>query len=225
PEILQEATTMVAKQADVIDLNLGCPVQKAERQGVGAVLLQKPDLVEKLVHAMRTVTEKPITAKMRLVKSIPKSVALAKCIERGGVNAITVHGRTKTQKRKGMIDFEAVKAIKESVAIPVINNGGVQNQNSLVEIQEKTGCDGFMLARSAIGNPGIFAEVQGKQGISKEKALKRYLELCTELNFRHFGRIKQQCLRFGHALNNKSLSRAMEKVRSSKELEKITSTF
>ena len=218
PKSLRGAVGIVAETADLIDLNLGCPVSKAERSGVGAILLQKPDKVAELVKAMRLASDKPITAKMRLLDSLSESVSLAKRIELAGADALTVHGRTKQQKRAGPVDFEAIRTIKESLSIPVINNGGIVDQKSLLEIQEKTNCDGFMLARSAIGNPGIFAQLQGKKGISREDGLKRYLELCTELAFSNFGRIKQQSLRFTHAMNDPELHRKIEKSRSIVEI-------
>ncbi len=223
PKSLSEAVLIVAETADILDLNLGCPVPKAEKSGVGAVLLEKPEKIVELVKAMRSATDKPVTVKMRLLDSVSKSIALARAIEKAGADAITVHGRTKQQKRAGPVDFEAVRQIKESLSIPVINNGGIVDRNSLLEIQEKTGCDGFMLARSAIGNPGIFAELQGKKGISKLDGLKRYLELCNELEFRHFGRIKQQCLRFASAMGNKALCRSFEKAKTIPELEWVLS--
>ncbi len=223
PETLSKAVSIAAETAELVDLNLGCPVPKAEKTGVGAVLLEKPEKIVELVKAMRSATDKPVTVKMRLLDSLPKSIALAKAIENAGADAITVHGRTKQQKRAGPVDFEAVRSIKENLSIPVFNNGGIVDRNSLLEIQEKTGCDGFMLARSAIGNPGIFADLQGKKGISKEAGLKRYLELCSEIEFRHFGRIKQQCLRFASAMGNKALCRSFEKAKTILELEQILS--
>lgn len=221
PKSLSEAVLIAAEKADLVDLNLGCPVPKAEKSGVGAVLLEKPGKVVELVKAMRSATNKPVTVKTRLLDSVSKSTALAKAIEKAGADAITVHGRTKQQKRAGPVDFEAVRQIKESLSIPVINNGGIVDRNSLLEIQEKTGCDGFMLARSAIGNPGIFAELQEKKGISRLDGLKRYLELCNELEFRHFGRIKQQCLRFCHTMKNQELHQRLEKTKKFDELKQV----
>lgn len=221
PQMLSKAVSIAAKTADLVDLNLGCPVPKASASGVGAVLLEKPEKIVELVKAMRLATEKPITAKMRLLDSLSKSVSLAQQIEKAGADAITVHGRTKQQKHAGPVDFEAIRSIKEALLIPVINNGGIVDRTSLLEIQEKTACDGFMLARSAIGNPGIFAQLQGKKGISKMDGLKRYLELCQELGFMHFGRIKQQALRFAHEMKNLELHQRLEKAKTIPEIQTI----
>lgn len=218
PKVLAQATAVVAKTADLVDLNLGCPVSRAQNCGVGAVLLHQPTLVGQLVAAMRSATEKPITAKIRLLENWKESVKLAQVIESAGADAVTVHGRTPTQRSSTDVNLKAVAAIKEAVSIPVINNGGVTDATSLNEIRKKTGCAGFMLARSAIGNPGIFAQLQDKKGISKRDGLKRYLEICDEIGFRNFGRIKQQSLRFAGAAKDTELCRKLEKSKSTAEI-------
>lgn len=218
PNTLQKAVFNITSRCDLVDLNLGCPVPRAHRQGVGAALLDKPELIGKLVKAMRSATEKPITAKMRILDTVAESVHLARIIEANGADALTVHGRTKQQHHSGAVDFDAVLAIKEAVSIPVINNGGITGRASMLEIQAKTKCDGFMLARSAIGNPGIFAELQGKKAMVPADALKRYLQICNETGFSHRGRIKQQAIRFASVIGNAELSQKLEKVKTKEEL-------
>ncbi|MFH0954618.1 MAG: tRNA-dihydrouridine synthase family protein [Candidatus Micrarchaeota archaeon] len=200
--------------ADLFDLNLGCPVRKATSQGVGSALLSDPVKIGEIISAMRKATDKPITAKMRVPYKVETAVEIAKILEKNGCDAITIHARTPKQFHTGIINFDAVRLIRESIGIPVINNGGVRDKESLELIFEKTGCEAVMLARSAIGNPGIFAELSGKKGISKIDGLKRYLVLCQELGFTHSGRIKQQAIRFASANKSADLVKKLEKVRS-----------
>lgn len=205
--------------ADLFDLNMGCPVRKATSQGVGSALLSDPIKIGEIIAAMRGATDKPVTAKMRVPYKVDTAIEIAKILEKNGCDAITVHARDPKQFHKGAVNLEAVRKIRESVSIPIINNGGVKDTKSLALTFEQTGCQAVMLARSAIGNPGVFSELQGKKPISKENALKRYLELCHDLKFLHPGRIKQQALRFAHEMKNPQLHEQLLHARKIEEVE------
>jgi len=211
--------------ADLFDLNMGCPVRKATSQGVGSALLSDPIKIGQIIAAMRGATNKPVTAKMRVPYKVDAAIEIAKILEKNGCDAITVHARDPKQFHAGAVNLEAVKKIRESVSIPIINNGGVKDNESLQFIFEQTGCDAVMLARSAIGNPGVFAKLQGKKPISKENGLKRYLALCHEMGYLHPGRIKQQALRFAHEMKNPGLHEQLLHTRKIEEVEKLATAL
>ncbi|MDO8625524.1 MAG: tRNA-dihydrouridine synthase family protein, partial [Candidatus Diapherotrites archaeon] len=218
PESLAKAISILEPHTDTFDLNLGCPAKRTINSGVGSALLTTPDQIIVLVSAMRNATTKPITVKIRLPDDKRLSLGVAKAIEAAGADALTVHARTVTQGRSGPVDTDIVAQIKDALAIPVINNGGVYDAQSFKDILSKTGCDGVMLARSAIGNPGIFAELSGGGPMDRVVALRQYLAYCHETGFLHAGRIKTNALHFlEHA--PAEVKRMVQKIRTITELE------
>ena len=164
PNLLAEAAKRLeGLGADVIDLNLGCPVNKVVKDQCGSALLREPDQVahifEKLVPAVKI----PVTMKMRTgfdEGDDERFLEVARIAERAGVAAITAHGRTQKQLYRGLSNHEAIRKVKESVSIPVIGNGDIRDGDDARKMVAATGCDGVMLARGALGNPWIYREEQ-----------------------------------------------------------------
>ncbi len=221
PGKLLEAIRLLEDQADLFDLNLGCPSPRTRATGHGSALLAFPQKISQLVAAMRKATDKPITAKIRLPPHPEHAVALSKLIADAGADALTVHARAVSARHSGDVDLGIVARIKSELSIPVINNGGVRNAETLGIIAAQTNCDGFMLARSAIGNPGIFAQVQQQVPISSQEALVRYLSYCEEFEFRAFGRIKMQCLHFV-ARQSPQIKNQFQKAKTFEELRTLS---
>ncbi|MDE7263660.1 MAG: tRNA dihydrouridine synthase DusB [Anaeroplasmataceae bacterium] len=148
--------------ADIIDINMGCPVNKvAKKSHAGAALLQDPDLVFEIVSSVVQAVHKPVTVKIRIgwdMDSI-NAVDVAKKIEAAGASAITVHGRTRSQFYSGKADLDWIKRVKESVSIPVIGNGDIVDIASAQHMLEYTGVDAIAIGRGALGNPFIFREL------------------------------------------------------------------
>ena len=148
--------------ADIIDINMGCPVNKvAKKNGAGASLLQDPNKVYEITKAVVEAVSKPVTVKIRIgwdANSI-NCVENAKLIEKAGASAITVHGRTRSQFYSGKADWSYIKAVKDAVSIPVIGNGDIVDINTAKEMLEYTGCDAIAIARGSLGNPFIFREL------------------------------------------------------------------
>ena len=148
--------------ADIIDINMGCPVNKvAKKSHAGASLLQDPELVYNIVKNVVENVSKPVTVKMRIgwdYDSI-NAVENAKMIEKGGASAITIHGRTRSQFYTGKADLEWIKKVKEAVSIPVIGNGDIIDVESAKKMLEYTGVDAIAIGRGALGNPFIFREL------------------------------------------------------------------
>lgn len=163
--------------ADIIDINMGCPVNKvAKKSHAGAALLQDPDFVYEIVSNVVSAVSKPVTVKIRIgwdMESI-NAVEVAKKIEKAGASAITVHGRTRSQFYSGKADLEWIKKVKESVHIPVIGNGDITDISSAKHMLEYTGVDAIAIGRGALGNPFIFRELLSyfQDGIVAEKPTK-----------------------------------------------------
>ena len=148
--------------ADIIDINMGCPVNKvAKKSGAGASLLQEPEKVYEIVKAVVEAVKKPVTVKIRIGWDFDhiNCVENAKLIEKAGASAICVHGRTRSQFYSGNADLKYIKMVKEAVSIPVIGNGDITDIKSAQKMFDETGCDAIAIATGALGNPFIFREL------------------------------------------------------------------
>jgi tRNA-dihydrouridine synthase B len=192
PYIMSEAAAMVeASGADILDINLGCSVKKVLKTGSGAALMKTPDKAEKIFLTVRKAIRIPLTVKMRAGwdKSGKEAIAIAKAAEAGGVDGITVHPRLATQGFGGKADWSLIRAVKNSVSIPVIGNGDIVAPEDVLTMKENTGCDGVMIGRAAIGNPWVFSQVMcvmsGKEAVPPDllqrfDAITRYLNTSIE---------------------------------------------
>ena len=169
PIIMGQATKIVEKYADIIDINMGCPAPKVVKNGDGSKLLLNLVLIGQIVEEVVKSTNKPVTVKIRKGWNDENIVAVeaAKIIEVAGAKAITVHGRTREQYYSGQVDLEIIKKVKEAIHIPVIGNGAVKTSEDAKKMFEYTGVDGIMIGRASLGNPWIFKEIL--QGESSEK--------------------------------------------------------
>jgi nifR3 family TIM-barrel protein len=156
-ETLVEAAKFVDKNttADIIDINMGCPVPKITKCDAGAKWLLDPNKVYEMVAAVVDAVEKPVTVKMRIGWDENHIYAIenAQAVERAGGQAVAVHGRTRAQMYEGKADWNIIKQVKQSVNIPVIGNGDVETPQDAKRMLDEIGVDGVMIGRAALGNP------------------------------------------------------------------------
>jgi len=141
--------------ADIIDINMGCPVPKITKCDAGAKWLLDPDKIYEMVAAVVDAVEKPVTVKMRMGwdENHVYAVRNAQAVQRAGGQAVTLHGRTRVQMYEGKANWDIIREVKQSVDIPIIGNGDVQTPQDAKRMLEETGCDGVMIGRAALGNP------------------------------------------------------------------------
>ena len=155
------AKEMEKAGADIIDINMGCPMQKVVKNGDGSALMKNVPLAAAVVKAMVQAVHVPVTVKMRLgwTRETENCVELAKAVEEAGASAITVHGRTREDFYTGCADWEKIGEVVEAVHIPVFGNGDVVDGPTAARLMKETGCVGVAIGRAAWGNPWVFERV------------------------------------------------------------------
>mgnify|MGYP001362487274 FL=1 len=156
-ETLVEAARYVDRNtnADIIDINMGCPVPKITKCDAGARWLLDPNKIYEMVAAVVDAVKKPVTVKMRIGWDDEHIYAVenAQAVERAGGSAVSVHGRTRAQLYTGKANWDMIRDVKKAVSIPVIGNGDVFTPEDAKRMLDQTGCDGVMIGRGALGNP------------------------------------------------------------------------
>jgi nifR3 family TIM-barrel protein len=182
---LVEAAQFVDKNtnADIIDINMGCPVPKITKCDAGAKWLLDPDKIYEMVSAVVEAVDKPVTVKMRMGWDEDHIFAVknAQAVERAGGQAVALHGRTRVQMYEGIANWDIIREVKQSINIPLIGNGDVQTPQDAKRMLEETGCDGVMIGRAALGNPWmIYRTVQyletGK--LMDEPTVREKMDVC-----------------------------------------------
>lgn len=163
PEVMAQAAAVVEEAgADIVDINMGCPVKKVVKNGDGSALMKNLPLAEKVIRAVVGAVSIPVTVKMRTGWDEHSFTApeLAKRAEAAGAAAVTVHGRTREQFYSGRADWQKIKAVVDAVSIPVIGNGDVTSGPAAKRLMDETGCQAVMVGRAAQGNPWIFPQIR-----------------------------------------------------------------
>ena len=160
PEIMRDAApyALELSGADILDINMGCPVGKIIRSGDGSALMKDPDLAGRIVEAVVQAVDVPVTVKFRKGwdGGSVNAVEFAKVIEQAGASAIAVHGRTRVQMYAGKADWDIIRDVKSAVSIPVFANGDVFSGADAAHILRYTGADGVMIGRGCFGDPWLF---------------------------------------------------------------------
>lgn len=162
-EIMAKAAKEIETHgADIIDINFGCSVRKVTKTFSGVALMRDSENTKAILSAVRDAVKIPLTIKIRSGWDATGDQAfeIAHIAEDSGVDAITIHPRTAVQGFRGKADWTLIKKLKQSLSIPVIGNGDVKSPEDVIKMFDETGCDGVMIGRAAIGDPGIFTRTR-----------------------------------------------------------------
>ena len=192
PKTLAEAAGMMADRgADLVDINMGCPVKKVVKTGSGAALMRDPQRVVAILQAMRKATDLPLTLKIRSGwrhREI-NALEIGHIAEQSGADAIILHPRTADQGFSGEADWRLIVALKAQLRIPVIGSGDVRRPEDASRMLRETGCDGVMVGRGALGNPWLIGnilrrlsggEVSDPSLAERGELIRRHLEMAVE---------------------------------------------
>ena len=188
PEVLAKAAQMTESAgADVIDVNMGCPADQIIEAGAGADLMRFPEKVKEILTKVRGKVKSALTIKIRSGwdKENINAVEISKIAEGCGVDAISIHPRTKVQGFRGRADWSLIGHVKRTIRIPVIGNGDVTTPFLAKKMLEETGCDGVMIGRGALGNPWIFG-FKNSMSLEGEEADPPSLEARKNMIHHHF---------------------------------------
>ncbi|KAK0604118.1 hypothetical protein LWI29_012210 [Acer saccharum] len=191
PDILLDAARRVEPYCDYVDINFGCPQRIARRGNYGAFLMDKLPVVKSLVEKLAMNLHVPVSCKIRVFPKLEDTLSYAKMLEDAGCSLLAVHGRTRDEKdgKKFRADWNAIKAVKNALRIPVLANGNVRHMDDVQNCLEETGCDGVLSAESLLENPALFAgfrtaewsEESTKDGnLDQAHLLVEYLKLCEK---------------------------------------------
>ncbi|MCT4478328.1 tRNA dihydrouridine synthase DusB [Peribacillus frigoritolerans] len=183
---LVEAAQFVDKNtnADIIDINMGCPVPKITKCDAGAKWLLDPNKIYEMVSAVVDAVEKPVTVKMRIGWDDEHVFAIqnAQAVERAGGKAVSMHGRTRVQMYEGKANWDIIREVKKSINIPLIGNGDVETPQDAERMLKETGVDGVMIGRAALGNPWmIYRTVKYLESgqLMDEPSVREKMDVCV----------------------------------------------
>lgn len=162
PDIMHNAAKFLSDYADMIDINMGCPVKKVVGGQDGASLMRNQDLAQDIVKAVKDGTNKPVSVKFRLGYTTDEMnyVEFGQAMQNAGADFITIHARTRSQMYSGKADWAKIKMLKENIDIPVFANGDVTSIEDAINCLELSHADGIAIGRGAIGDPGLIYRIE-----------------------------------------------------------------
>jgi len=184
PSMMAEAARAnQALGAQIIDINMGCPAKKVCKKAAGSALLRDEALVREILTAVVDAVDIPVTLKIRTGWSLSErnGTTIAKIAETSGIQALTVHGRTKECAFKGKVEYDTIAAIVDSIDIPVIANGDIDSPQKAAYVLQYTGADAVMIGRAAQGNPWLFGQINAYLKTGTIIATPTSREVCSVL--------------------------------------------
>ena len=241
-EEMQKAAEIVFKEgcADILDINMGCPVKKVLKQEAGSKMLLDVDKIYNMVKALVDISPIPVSCKIRAGwdhQSI-NCVEVAKAIERAGASLITIHGRTRSDLYGGKVNLDFIKMVKDAVSIPVIGNGDIKSIDDAVKMIEYTSCDAVMIGRGSLGDPWLVRdlvdyfkgnEIKDKPTIDERIAMMKYhFEELKKIKAEYIAILEMRSLAawYVHGVpKNKPFKLALNKISTSKEFYELLDTL
>ena len=239
PQVLAKAASMVADDGALLDINMGCPVKKVVRSGAGSALLQTPGRIGEILDAVRPIYKKPLTIKIRSGwdQGSINFLEIGRIAQEAGVDAITLHPRTRTQGFAGHANWQHIGELKSALNIPVFGSGDIFEADDAIKMLQETGCDGVMIGRGGYGNPWLIRDIlrliQGETICRTERSetyqvVRQHLQLHMEL----FGErkalfeMRKHLCWYAKGLNGSSQFRArLQRIDTCAELTKLTKDF
>ena len=210
---------------DGIDINLGCPVNKARRSGFGGVLLkdENKEKLKEIVKAIINTSKKPVSAKIRLGYDKIVATDRAKMLEDLGIKFLTIHGRTVKQMYKGEANYEEIKKVVKAINISVIANGDITNYQKAKYVLDFTGAKGVAIGRGTIGKPWIFLEMKQKGNITSEQKKEVILEHFNQMInwYGEYGVILFRKHAHAYSKGIKKASEFRSKINETKEIQTV----
>ena len=162
PHLMRAAAEYLSNRADMIDINMGCPVNKVVRGQDGCALMRNPQLASDIVRAVKDGTDKPVSVKFRLGYTFDELnyVEFGQQMQAAGAEFITIHARTRSQFYAGNADWKLIKHLKENVDVPVFANGDIVSVESAVQCLEESGADGIAVGRGVLGDPTLIHRIE-----------------------------------------------------------------
>jgi nifR3 family TIM-barrel protein len=230
-EALKKAVKIVSPHFDIIDYNLGCPALKVMKQKAGAVLLDEPEMVRKILKVLMKFSSKPISIKIRAGVNKPdRFLEIGRIAEEEGAAMITFHPRTLKQGYSGKADWSLIGKLKKAVGIPIVGNGDICCPEDAERMIKETGCDYVMIGREAARNPFIFKQIKeyfatGKYSYeNKEEKMKcflHYLRYAEKHESIRFEEMRMQAMNFSHGSEGgKKFREEISRIKEIEELKK-----
>ena len=162
PHLMRAAAEYLTPFADMIDINMGCPVNKVVKGQDGCSLMRNPSLAADLVKAVKDGTDKPVSVKFRLGSTLDELnfVEFGEQMQEAGAEFITIHGRTRSQMYSGVADWKSIRKLKENVDVPVFANGDILTVDDAIRCIEESGADGVAVGRASMGDPTLIGRIE-----------------------------------------------------------------
>ena len=182
PENLAKAATIALKlnpNIDFFDVNMGCPVPKVTKTGAGSSIMLKPALAGDIIRALKKVTDKPVTAKIRLGYNEVNFKDVIKELENAGVDAIGIHARTRKELYAGEPHYDLIKDLRKEMKVPLMVSGNIYTLDDAIKALEITGADAVMVARGGVGNPFLITQIKTYFETGERLPNPSFLEQCN----------------------------------------------
>ena len=181
PENIAKAATLASKlntNIDFFDVNMGCPVPKVTKTGAGSAIMLKPKLAGDIIRALKKVTDKPVTAKIRLGYNEVNFKDVIKELEKAGVAAIGIHARTRKELYSGTPHFDLLKDLRKEMTVPLMVSGNIYALDDAINALEITGAEAVMVARGGVGNPFLITQIKHYYETGERLPNPSFLEQC-----------------------------------------------